>query len=107
MTTIETIKGLRTIRYIPKPGEHQLSVNLGLADAATVFEFATEIGAKPEIVQIPTDSGVEIHALLVHEQMGHSPLGESELSDKLDALAGRINSDAIRHVYGRQMVSRN
>jgi hypothetical protein len=110
MTTIATIKGLRTIRYIPQPGEHQLSINLGSADAATVFEFATELGVKPEIVQIPTNSGIEIHALLLQEQADHSPLvDESDLSAKLDELAARINADAIRHVYGRRLAhaSRN
>jgi hypothetical protein len=105
MTAIATIKGLRTIRYIPKPGEHQLSINLGMADAATVFKFAAEVGVKPEIVQIPTNSGIEIHALLLHEQSDRSPFGETTLSTKLDEFAARINSDAIRHVYGRRLAA--
>lgn len=99
--TTATVKGLRTIRYIPKPGEHQLSINLGMVDATTVFEFAQELGVKPEIVQIPTVSGIEIHALLVYEQLKASPLAHSELAEKLDELATKLNPDAIRHVYGR------
>ena len=100
MTVAMTVKDLQSIRYIPKPGEHQLSINLGLADAVTVFEFAREAGLGFQIVQIPTREGIEIHALLLAEQAESSPFG-SELSDKLDRLTARINSDAIRHVYGR------
>jgi hypothetical protein len=101
MTTATlTIEGIRTVRYIPRPGEHQLSINLGLADAATVFEFARELGVKPEVVQIPTRSGVEVHALLVCEHSERSALG-GNLSGRLDELATKINPDAIRHVYGR------
>jgi len=103
MTTATVIKNLRTVRFIPKPGEHQLSVNLGLAEAAIVFEFASEMGFKPEIVQIPTLDGIEIHALLLSESLDESPMHDetSELSRKLDELSARINPDAIRHVYGR------
>jgi len=96
------VKGLRTVRYIPKSGEHQLSINLGLADASTVFEFAKQIGVKPDIVQIPSKSVIEIHALLICESLDTSPLSEGiKLSNQLDELTERINPDAIRHVYGR------
>lgn len=103
MTATATVKDLRAIRYIPQPGEHQLSINLGLVDAAIVFEFARSLGLGFEVVQIPTRSGIEIHALLLCEQgVGKSPLeSDSELSRRLDELADEINSDAIRHVYGR------
>jgi hypothetical protein len=101
MTAVAIVKDLRTIDYIPEPGEHQLSINLGLADGATVFEFAREMGFNFEIVQIPTHKGIEIHALLLCDQAELSPLGTSKLSDKLDELAEKINPDAIRHVYGR------
>ncbi len=98
--TTATIKDIRTIRYAPSPGEHQLSINLGLADPAIVFEFARGLGLGFEIVQIPTAQGVEIHALLLFEKSESLPFG-SELSDQLDELATQINPDAIRHVYGR------
>jgi len=100
--TATTIQGIKTLRYIPRAGEHQLSINLGLADATPVFEFAKANGMTPEIVQIATKSGIEIHALLVSETLEQSPLGNSNLSEKLDELADRINPDAIRHVYGRK-----
>jgi len=102
MTATATVKDIRTIRGIPRPGEHQLSINLGLADPAIVFEFARRLGLGFEVVQIPTRQGIEIHALLLCEQLDQSPLREdSELSRQLDELASRINSEAIRHVYGR------
>lgn len=104
MAATATVQGIRTVQYAPSPGEHQLSINLGVADAAIVFEFAREIGVKPEIVQIPTRQGIEIHALLLSEQSESLPF-ESELSDKLDELAAKINPDAIRHVYGRLKVA--
>lgn len=97
--TTATIKNLRAIRYIPKSGEHQLSINLGLADGAAVIDFAREMGLGFEVVQIPTLQSIEIHALLLCEWAESSPFG-SELSDRLDALATKINPDAIRHAYG-------
>ena len=100
MTTTATVKDLRTIRYVPKPGEHQLSINLGLADAATVLDFTREMGLGFEVVQIHTRQGIEIHALLLCKQSESLPFG-SRLSDKLDELATRVSPDAIRHVYGR------
>ncbi|MEX0268359.1 hypothetical protein AB3R30_04390 [Leptolyngbyaceae cyanobacterium UHCC 1019] len=100
MSMTATVKDLRTIRYIPKPGEHQLSINLGLADAATVLDFARETGLEFEAVQIPTRQGIEIHALLLCQQSESLPFG-SDLSDKLDELATKVSSAAIRHVYGR------
>lgn len=95
-----TIRDLRTIRNVPKPGEHQLSINLGLADAASVLDFSREAGLGFEIVQIPTRDGIEIHALLLLKHSDVEPFG-FELSDRLDQLATTINPDAIRHVYGR------
>ncbi|PSB33930.1 hypothetical protein [Stenomitos frigidus] len=99
--TATLVKGIRTVKYIPSLGEHQLSINLGLADHATVFEFARTQGFVPEIVQISTVQGLEIHALLLSERVDQSPLNGSNLSEALDYLADKINADAIRHVYGR------
>lgn len=105
-TTTATVKDIRTIRGIPRPGEHQLSINLGLVEPAIVFEFARDTGLNFEVVQIQTLQGIEIHALLLCEESDTSPLlGDSELSQRLDELATRINSEAIRHVYGRLKVA--
>jgi hypothetical protein len=98
------VKDLRTIRNIPRPGEHQLSINLGLANTETVLRFARENGLGFELVQIQTRDGIEIHALLLAEEGVESlPFGSegSEISDKLDELSSQINPDAIRHVYGK------
>jgi hypothetical protein len=93
-----TIQGIRTLHYAPQKGQHRLSVNLALADAVTVFEMARSFGFTPEIVQIPTQSGIEIHALLVSEQA--EPDRFFAVSDWLDEWCDRINSRAIRHCYG-------
>jgi len=96
--TMTAVQGLKTLNFIPKKGEHQLSVNLALADAVTVFEMARSLGFTPQIVQIPTRSGIQIHALLLSEQ--EPPDQFFALSDRLDEWCDRINFDAVRHVYG-------
>ncbi len=103
-TTIEAIKGLRTVPSIPRRGEHYLSVNLALADAGVVWEVAREHGVTPELVQMKGfKDGIEIHALLVFEQLDGNPI-TNLLADTLsDALADRIDNDAIRHCYGGRM----
>ena len=96
--TMTAVQGIRTLHFIPQKGEHQLSVNLALADAAAVFEMARSLGFAPEIVQIPTRSGIEIHALLLCAP--EPPDQFFALSDRLDEWCDRINFDAVRHVYG-------
>jgi len=59
------------------------------------------MGFTPEIVQIPTQQGVEIHALLLSEHLEGSPLGEGLLSDRLDELTSRISPSTLRHIYGQ------
>lgn len=100
------IQGLKALTYPPRPGEHYLSVDLAkVSDVVKVFDLAKELGFKPEVVQISTRQGTtEIHALLFHEEgVESSPMHEeeSELSRRIDELADEINTDAIRHVYGR------
>lgn len=98
------IQGIKSIPYIPKKGEHYLSVNLALVDLTQLGEIAKELGFKPELVQITGRFGIEIHALLFSEQTDGEPLGWTELDDKIDALADRIDNQAIHHVYGGRLV---
>lgn len=97
---VTTVKDIKTVRYRPQPGERQLSINLGLAEAAIVLEFAKAHGLGFDVVQIPTGQGIEIHALLLSDTSDTSPFG-NDLSDLLDELSTRINPNAIRHVWGR------
>lgn len=103
--TTATIQGIKSIPYIPKKGEHYLSINLANVDPAEVWEIAKELGFKPQLVQIAGRFGIEIHALLFSEQTDGEPLGWTELDDKIDALADRIDNRAIRHVYGGRLVA--
>ena len=103
--TTATIQGIKSIPYIPKRGEHYLSVNLAIADPAQVWEIAKELGFKPELVQITNRFGIEIHALLFSEQLDGQPIGWTDLDSKIDELADRIENRAIRHVYGGQLVA--
>lgn len=106
-TTISTpiIQGLKSISYPPKRGERYLSIDLTkVDDVAKVFDVAAELGFKPELVQISTRAGVEIHALLLHEQTDGEPL-LSNLDEQLDQLAEEINTEAIRHCYGGRFLA--
>ena len=104
-TATAKIQGIRQLSYPPQKGEHYLSVNLALVDPAEVWKVAREIGFKPELAQINKRAGIEIHALLFHEQTSGEPLEISELDTKIDQLADQINTNAIRHTYGGRMVA--
>lgn len=103
--TTTTIQGIPSIPYRPSKGEHYLSVNLAIVDLADVWEIAKESGFKPQLVQLAHRFGIEIHALLFQEQLDGQPLGWTDLDDKIDELADRIDSRAIRHVYGGRLVA--
>jgi len=103
-TAIATIQGIKQLLYPPYKGEHYLSINLALVDPAEVWEVARTLGFKPELVQISKRAGIEIHALLFHEQTSGEPLETSELDAKIDHLAAQINTDAIQHTYGGRMI---
>lgn len=103
--TTSAIKGIKSISYIPNKGDHYLFVNLAVIDGAEVWEIAKELGFKPQLVQIAHRFGLEIHALLFLEQRDGAPLGWTDLDNKIDALADRIDPRAIRHVYGGRLVA--
>ncbi|GAB4379710.1 MAG: hypothetical protein Kow00121_34390 [Elainellaceae cyanobacterium] len=98
-----TIPNVRQLPRVPKPGELYLSINLATADPGQVWELARQLGFTPELAYLPTTAGIEIHALLHHEerQLG-SLLDIHEFDDRLEQLmeAG-INPEAIRFVYGK------
>jgi hypothetical protein len=105
-TATAPIQGIKALSYPPQRGEHWLSINLALVDdVAGAFAIAQELGFKPELVQVSTRFNVEIHALLFHEQLSGSPLATADLDDKIDRLADQINTAAIRHTYGGQLVA--
>jgi hypothetical protein len=103
--TTATIQGIKSIPSIPRKGEHYLSVNLAIVDPAEVWEIAKALGFKPQLVQITNRFGIEIHALLFFEQREGEPLGWTDLDNKIDELADRIDTRAIRHVYGGRLVA--
>ena len=96
--TTATIEGIRTISYIPAKGRRFLSVNLALVNLAEIGDIAKELGFKQELVQIPARSGVQIHALLWEGANADTP---PDLDERVDALAERINTDAIRYAWSR------
>ncbi|XHX79468.1 MAG: hypothetical protein RBJ76_05925 [Stenomitos frigidus ULC029] len=96
---------LKQLDWVPQPGEHRFSVDVSkVTDLVRVWELASAAGAKPELAAIVFPSRVEVHLMLVQEQL---PSG-TVLGFELDALRAELESmnipdDAIRHTYGGQM----
>lgn len=101
------IVGLRSLSFIPALGEHALSVNLALVDPSLVWDTAKLLGFKPELVQITSRFGTEIHALLFLEQLDGKPLNWTTLDDQTERLAEQIDPIAIRHVYSGRLLAQS
>ncbi|GAA6618648.1 hypothetical protein [Scytonema sp. NUACC26] len=97
-----TIEGIKTLRGVPEQGKRFLSVNLALVDLRELIDIAKELGFKPELVQMPCLTHIEIHALLWHGLIADTP---EDLEEKCDELALRINPDAIRYATGGWVTS--
>jgi hypothetical protein len=95
--TTATLESVKILPYIPARGQRFLSVNLALVDLVEITEFAREMGLKPELVQMPAKSGIQIHALLWQGAIADTP---TEMNTWVDALADRVNPDAIRYATG-------
>jgi hypothetical protein len=78
-----TIQGIKVFRSIPKKGMRYLSVNLAGIDVAELMAMAATMGFKPEVVQVPVKSGIQIHALLWEGAIADTP---SDMDDKFDEL---------------------
>lgn len=101
-TTI--VPSIKQLPRIPRSGEIYLSVDLAMADPGRVWELAKLLELTPELAYLPTTRGIEIHALLHHEQRQLSSLLDTEdFDERIESLmSGGINPDAIRFVYGRE-----
>ena len=95
--TAATLESIKTFPYRPVQGRRFLSVNLALVDLTEITEFAKELGFKPELVKIQGKSGTQVHALLWEGAISDTP---ADMDKKLDYLADRINTDAIRYATG-------
>ena len=92
-----TLEDIKTITTIPEPGMRYLSVNVGSVDVGEVWQIARSKGFTPELVQIRFQTGTEIHGLLWSGPIDETP---AQIEDTLDALADRIENDAIRYASG-------
>lgn len=96
--TAATIEGVKSIPSIPGRDEQYLSVNLALVPLPEVVKVAEDLGFDTELVQITYPiGGSEIHALLWSGSTNESP---NDLNQRIDALADRIPTKAIRLVRG-------
>lgn len=92
--TVASERTVRTLSFVPNPGEQLLSVNLAMVDVKQLYLLAEGFGLVPEIVQVAYRSGVtEIHALLWHGLISDAP---SNLEKIYDRLSEQLNADAIR-----------
>ena len=92
-----TLEGIKTIPTIPRQGEQYLSVNLALVELPELVTITQSLGFKTEVVQIHLRSGTEVHALLWEGMMSGAA---ADLNERIDALADRVNTKAIRSVRG-------
>lgn len=96
--TTATIEGIKTIPAIPGKGEQYLSVNLAIVKLADVVRVAEDLGFSSDLVQIIYPiGGSEIHALLWGGRMSDAP---GDMNDRIDELAVRVPTAAIRSVRG-------
>lgn len=101
MVMTETVQGIKAIPTVPGAGEIYISINLALVDPGATWQLAKEQGFIPQIVYLSYRSGIEIHALLHHEQRPKGEVLGEEFEERLNALEeGGIDSEAIRVVYG-------
>jgi hypothetical protein len=107
MVATATIQGIKALSHPPTKGEHYLSINLALTDPAIVWQLARNLGFEPELIQIHDrfSGGIEIHVLLFHEQTHGEPITTPELDLRIDQLAEQVNTEAIRHTYGGQLLA--
>lgn len=97
IATPTIIEGIKILGAIPEQGKRFLSVNLALVDVAELMDIAKQLEFKPEVVQMQYAKHTEIHALLWHGAIKDTP---PDLEAKVDDLASRINTDAIRYATG-------
>ncbi len=97
IATPMTIEGIKILGAIPEQGKRFLSVNLAFVDVIELMDIVKELGLKPELVQMQYAKHTEIHALLWHGAIKDTP---PNLDTKVDELASRINTDAIRYATG-------
>jgi hypothetical protein len=101
-TLKSTIEGIKILGSIPEQGKRFLSVNLADLDVAELMDIAKELGFKPELAQMQYAKHTEIHALFWHGAIKDTP---PDLEARVDELAIRINTDAIRYATGGWVTS--
>jgi hypothetical protein len=97
VTLKSTIEGIKILGAIPEKGKRFLSVNLALVDVAELMDIAKELNFKPELVQMQYPKRTEIHALLWYGAIIDTP---PDLEERVDELANRVNTGAIRYATG-------
>lgn len=99
--TAAAIPNIRQLPFIPKKGKLYISVNLAGLDVGEVWAIAKQVGFSPELAYLQTRFSIQIHALLLEEDLQIQTLSEShQRHDQIQALmdAG-IDPEALRITF--------
>jgi hypothetical protein len=101
---MSTTTNIKQLSWIPQKGEHRISVNIAkVANLRQVWDFAEGIGFQPELIAIQRRERIEIHLLLLQEQLEPGTVLGFEQLSLFDRLSEVIPDNAIWHVYGGEM----
>jgi hypothetical protein len=103
---ITTQTNLKQLHWVPAQGEHRISIDVTKApDLGSLWRFAETIGFQPQLAAIAYPSRLDVHLVLLHEQLPPGTVLGLESTVLIERLAEvGIADDAIRHCYGGEMV---
>ena len=102
---ITTQINVKQLDWVPAKGEHRISVDVAkVPDLGNLWTFAESIGFQPELAAISYPARIEVHLLLLHEQLSPESVLGLESTLRIERLAEvGIADEAIRHCYGGEM----
>jgi hypothetical protein len=104
---ITTQINVKQLNWVPAKGEHRISIDVAKApDLGILWTFAESIGFHPELAAIAYPAWLEVHLLLLHEQLPPDAVLGLESTMMIERLSEvGITDDAIRHCYGGDMAT--
>lgn len=104
---ITTKINVKQLDWVLAKGEHRISIDVAKApDLGSLWTFAESIGFQPELAAIAYPSRLEVHLLLLHEQLPPGTVLGLKSTLMIERLAEvGIRDDAIRHCYGGEMAA--
>lgn len=102
---LTTTINIKQLDWVPGKGEHRISVDVAkVADLGNIWRFAESIGFHPELAAISYPARIEVHLMLLHENLPPDSVLGLESNSMIDQLFDvGVADDAIRHCYGGEM----